>query len=216
MEANVEAFRLQVEKILSSDTFRNAESLRKLLRFLAEKAATGEADNLKEYSLGIDALGKPTTYDPRSDATVRIQVGRLRQKLAEYHAEEGKLDEWVVTLPKGRFRLVCDPRTEAPAVVEVPVVEVPRRTISWAFVAALVIAVVSSAWAIAVTVSRSRLADQTAGYRALWTSEMEDLWKPFLGTSKPVVVSIADPPFAQFGGGGAYRELTLKDRKSVV
>ena len=131
MEVNVEAFRLQVEKILSSDTFRNAESLRKLLRFLAEKAATGEADNLKEYSLGIDALGKPTTYDPRSDATVRIQVGRLRQKLAEYHAEEGKLDEWVVTLPKGRFRLVCDPRTEAPAPVEVPVVEVPRRTISW-------------------------------------------------------------------------------------
>ena len=81
MHGTEDAVQSEVNRILHSDTFRNADALRKLLKFLAERLAAGEADQLKEYTLGIDALGKPSTYDPRSDATVRIQVGRLRQKL---------------------------------------------------------------------------------------------------------------------------------------
>jgi hypothetical protein len=34
----------------------------------------------------------------------------LRQKLAEYYRGEGKDDEFVVDLPKGRFRLICQHR----------------------------------------------------------------------------------------------------------
>ena len=55
----------QIERILRSDTFRNTEALRKLLRFLADRLAAGDADQLKEYSVGIDGLGKPPDYDPR-------------------------------------------------------------------------------------------------------------------------------------------------------
>src|SRR5205823_640006 len=80
----------EIKRILHSQTFRNAEVLRVLLRFLGEKSMSGEADQLKEYTIGIDALGKPSTYDPRQDSGVRIQVGRLRQKLAEYYRLEGK------------------------------------------------------------------------------------------------------------------------------
>ena len=32
--------------------------------------------------MGIDALGKSPEYDPRHASSVRIQVSRLRQKLA--------------------------------------------------------------------------------------------------------------------------------------
>src|SRR5215469_6774135 len=100
----------EVERILRSEVFRNAEGLRRLLRFLAEKTAAGEADQLKEYTIGVDGLGKPATYDTHHDAAVRIQVGRLRQKLAEYYHTQGKPHPLSTELPKGRFKLLCEPR----------------------------------------------------------------------------------------------------------
>src|SRR5579871_6674741 len=110
MEVRDDALAAEVERILESDTFRNSEALRRLLRFLTDKRLAGEADQLKEYSVGIDALGKPSTYDPRHDSTVRIQMGRLRQKLADYYRTEGLNDALIVELPKGRFKLTCEAR----------------------------------------------------------------------------------------------------------
>src|ERR1700681_3420078 len=110
MLAKDELTQAEIERILHSDTFRNSGVLRRLLQFLAEKSISGEADQLKEYTIGIDALGKPSSYDPRQDSGVRIQVGRLRQKLAEYYRLEGKDDPVVVDLPKGGFTVVFEPR----------------------------------------------------------------------------------------------------------
>ena len=98
----------QVERILQSNEFRSSEVLRRLLRFLGEKSAAGEADQLKEYVVAIDGLGKNPSYDPRQNSAVRIQVGRLRQRLAEYYRSEGKADDIIIDLPKGHFRLTCE------------------------------------------------------------------------------------------------------------
>jgi hypothetical protein len=100
----------QVERILLSNEFRSSEVLRRLLRFLAEKSAAGEADQLKEYVVAIDGLGKNPSYDPQQNSAVRIQVGRLRQRLAEYYRTEGKADELIIDLPKGRFKITCEQR----------------------------------------------------------------------------------------------------------
>src|SRR5579862_6985507 len=93
---------VELERVLHSETFRASAVLRRLLQFLVDKAVAGEADQLKEYSIGVDAFGKPESYDPRSDAIVRLQVGRLRQKLGEYYRTEGKDDTLLFELPKGR------------------------------------------------------------------------------------------------------------------
>ena len=55
-----DAFEAALERVLESRTFRNSDALRRLLRFLADKMLAGEADQLKEYSVGIDALGERT------------------------------------------------------------------------------------------------------------------------------------------------------------
>src|SRR6201991_417046 len=106
-----EAIQQQVERIVHSEQFRSSEVLRRLLTFLSEKAIAGEADNLKEYVVAIDGLGKSSTYDPQHNSAVRIQMGRLRQRLAEYYRTEGKDDPMIVDLPKGRFRLTFEPRS---------------------------------------------------------------------------------------------------------
>lgn len=74
-----------VERILQGATFRNAPSSRRLLKYLVDHSLAGDVDQLKEYTIGVDAFGKPGDYDPRVDSTVRIQIGRLRQKLSEYY-----------------------------------------------------------------------------------------------------------------------------------
>src|ERR1700722_6427646 len=104
------ALQSEVDRILHSDELRASEVLRRLLKFLADKSLAGEADQLKEYAVAIDGLGKDPSYDPRHNSAVRIQVGRLRQKLAEYYRTEGVHDEFVVDLPKGRFKLTCEAR----------------------------------------------------------------------------------------------------------
>src|SRR5690242_15357974 len=108
-----EVLQAQVDRILRSDEFRSSEVLRRLLSYLADKAISGQADQLKEYVIAIEGLGKPSSYDPQHNSAVRIQIGRLRQKLAEYYRTEGKEDPTIIDLPKGRFRLSCEQRSPA-------------------------------------------------------------------------------------------------------
>ena len=108
--AGADEAREQVDRILASNTFHASDVLRRLLRFLADKTFAGAADELKEYSVGLDALGKPATYDPRQDAAVRLHASRLRQKLDDYYRNEGKADTLIVELPKGRFKIAWRPR----------------------------------------------------------------------------------------------------------
>src|SRR5262249_20066012 len=103
-----------------------SEVQRNLLSYLVEKSISGAADNLKEYTLGLDVFAKPASYDPRQESVVRMHVARLRQKLTEYYRLEGAEDPIIVDLPKGGFKVTFEPRP-AQRAAEVPViVEVPR------------------------------------------------------------------------------------------
>ena len=220
-----EAMLPEVDRLLHSSTFRHSDALRRLLRFLAEKSLAGEADQLKEYSIALDGLGKPSTYDPRNDSTVRIQVGRLRQKLGEYYRTESPASEWMLDLPKGQFSLTCKPRLAAealPAERANPVAAVPSfraNLSSLPLVVALlgVPLLISLAWAAYATAALSRQTRQNAVLsRSIWTPELQQLWQPFLTAKRPLLVVIGDPPFVQFTGFGTYRDLHLNNWEDIV
>jgi len=118
MSPELDRPRIQIQRIVASKAFKTSEVHRNLLNYLAEKSLGGEAQNLKEYTVGLDVFGKPASYDPRQESVVRMHVGRLRQKLAEYYRTEGLEDSIIVDLPKGGFALTFDPRP-APAPVDV-------------------------------------------------------------------------------------------------
>ena len=92
-----------MEKILSSQAFASAERSRRLLRFIVESTIDGHADRLKEYELGVEALGRPTSFDPRIDPIARVEVSRLRSRLDRYYANEGRTDVVIISLPKGAY-----------------------------------------------------------------------------------------------------------------
>ena len=223
-----------VERVLNSKTFRNAEVLRRLLSFLAQKSISGDADHLKEYAVGIDALGKPPDYDPRQDSVVRIQIGRLRHKLADYYRTEGKDDPIVFDIPKGHFRVTWECRTEvsppAPAsetpgsettpagettanfFVAATPVDSLRRT--WPRSATVAVALMG-VWALFATAAWVRDYRSTAPFRKAWTPELEQIWRPFLASKRPLLVAVGAPLFVGFLGSGFYRDLSLNRWQDV-
>ena len=101
--AGREAILEQLGCILSSAAFQGAERSRKLLSFLVERTARGQADEIKEYTLGTEVLGRSESFDPRTDPIVRAEASRLRQRLELYYATEGRAAPLMIRLPKGSY-----------------------------------------------------------------------------------------------------------------
>lgn len=198
-----ELIRDQVDRLLRSKTFESSEAHRRLLQYLADKTIAGEAYRLKEYSVGLEAFGKPASYDPRHDSIVRIQLGRLRQKLMAYYQSEGIADPLVITIPKGAFKLEFGRALQTPpgaGPAEEPV-EVPRpRTWVWIVIAA------SLFWAATATVLWVQSRRSMAPANARWTPELETLWAPFLNSNRPVLVCLGTPLFVRFPSYGIFRD----------
>ena len=47
-------------------------------------------ETLSEYAIATEALGRSPIFDAKLDATVRVQISRLRQRLEKYYEEEGQ------------------------------------------------------------------------------------------------------------------------------
>ncbi|HLG98933.1 MAG TPA: hypothetical protein VKX49_21660 [Bryobacteraceae bacterium] len=195
----------EIERLLNSYTLRSSEALRHLLRYLADKALNGEADRLKEYTIGLDALGKPPSFDPRHDAIVRLQVGRLRQKLEEYYRNEGQSDPVVIELPKGHYKLTWSFRSlpEPESAADSPAVD-RQNAPQWRYAAIALAAVllVVLGWASYATYRAFRsTADWTSS--SLWNTDLEQLWQPFLVNDQALTIAITDPLFIALQGTGA-------------
>ena len=210
MDVGADEARAQVERLVRSKTFETSEVHRRLLQYLTEKALSGEADRLKEYAIGLEAFGKPSTYDPRQDSIVRLQVGRLRQKLTAYYESEANGDDIRVSLPKGGFRLNFEVVPHPPP--ESPEAGVPRPPRIWQIALAIVLV-----WALAATVLLMR-ARQPAlvPVAAEWSPELAELWQPFLESNRSLLLCFGAPLFVRFPGYGFFRDPRANDWQEVL
>src|SRR5215469_5731870 len=142
VESEAGAVRHQVERILGSAGFVRNERMSRFLRFIVENHLEGRDQELKESVLGVQIFGRPPDYDPKRDAVVRTEAGRLRARLSEYYLGEGKDDALAIELPKGGYVPVFRPvgRIEAPGK--------PNAGITWRWIgaAALVTGVAGGLW----------------------------------------------------------------------
>jgi hypothetical protein len=199
MALEEESIRDQISRIVQNKNLRLSEGQCRLLSYLAEKSLAGEADDLKEYVVGVDAFGKPPSYDPRQESVVRTQVARLRQKLADYYHTEGINDPILVDLPKGGFKVNFEERILA---ADNPKTELPtpgwRRRETF-LAASLALAVVT---AIFLSIHPVRAAKAIPEAAAL-TPELQQLWTPILDSNRPLVVCVATPSSGSSAAGTA-------------
>jgi len=140
----------QLDRILASKGFANAGRLSRLLRYVVERTLAGEADQLKEYAVGVEVFDRDDNYDPRLDSIVRVEAGRLRSRLEEYYNGEGAADDVRIVLPRGGYSAQFERRSEPlipPLVLESAKTSRAWRT--WALVAGAVALVAAiAAWSL--------------------------------------------------------------------
>ena len=185
---------VQIQRIVASKAFKTSEVHRNLLNYLAGKSLSGDAPNLKEYTVGLDVFGKPASYDPRQESVVRMHVGRLRQKLTEYYRTEGQDDPVVVDLPKGGFALTFAPRPVADAIPEpLPAPTRPSVSVREIALAASLVLAIAFAGYFGVRLSRAQKTADTAA-PLQWTPELQQIWGPLLSSERPLMVTLSTDP----------------------
>lgn len=94
--------RQELQQVLSA-VFGRSSNMEKMLRYVCEKYFEGQAIEIKEYSIAVDALGRPPDFDPTEDSIVRVEAHRLRIKLARYYQKEGSHHPIQIVLPSGGY-----------------------------------------------------------------------------------------------------------------
>ena len=68
--------------------FSRAPLMRAFLNYVVMETLAGRGEKIIAYSIAVDALGKPTSFDAQRDPSVRVLAKRLRDSLDEYYDEE--------------------------------------------------------------------------------------------------------------------------------
>lgn len=106
--------REQLNRIQSSEPFHKSQRRQRFLEYIVEETLAGRGDRLKAYTIAVEVFERPETFDPLVDPVVRIEAGRLRDKLREYYQTAGSCDPICIELPKGGYAPVIARRTPAP------------------------------------------------------------------------------------------------------
>ncbi len=99
-----------VERIVASPSFAKSERLSSFLTCVCQLAQSGRTQNINEQYIGSVVFGRNPDYDPGIDSIVRSHASRLRHRLGQYFAEEGAEEELLLTIPKGGYIPVFEPR----------------------------------------------------------------------------------------------------------
>ncbi len=111
--------RALVQRVVSSQVFCRAPALRAFLLYITDHANAGQAEKLKEQSIGAEVLGRKPNYDPADDNIVRVRAHELRERLAKYFASEGIEEPVRITIPRGAYAPEYVVREIAPANIPV-------------------------------------------------------------------------------------------------
>src|SRR5262245_44757588 len=102
-EADRKAIANQLERILCSETFKQSKRRKRFLSFIVGEALAGRADRLKGYTIALEVFDRPASFDPLVNPIVRMEAGRLRDRLHGYYKSTGRFDRIVIALPKGAY-----------------------------------------------------------------------------------------------------------------
>ncbi len=176
--------RAELNQVLQSQGFRSSKRSQDFLRYVVERTLEGQADTLKERTIGIDVFGRSSAYDPSDDATVRVKAGEVRKRLGLFYASEGRQDEVRIELPHGAY------------VPEFHRVEVPSEPASNKRSESAPIPVSGRPWAIPVGIAALVAVAAAGAWFVLRPARtvVDQFWAPVLRGSSPVILSTAYVP----------------------
>lgn len=100
---DIDLIRGEIETVLGAEMFLRAPSLAQFLSYVCNKALNGEADQIKEYNIAVEAFGRQPDFDQKEDAIVRVEAHRLRKRLKHYYEHEGRNHSVHIVIPSGHY-----------------------------------------------------------------------------------------------------------------
>ncbi len=186
-EAEREAIRRQLERMLADPLFKNSRRFPGLLRYVVEHTLEGHSAELKERTLGVEVFGRQPNYDTNEDPIVRATAGEIRKRLAQYYQSADHAGEIRIHLFPGSYIPEFElPGTHPPA--SAPVVPAPEAAATrrhshffWPALAAAAIAIVVAAPALLLS----------------WHSPtaLDRFWAPVVNSNSTVLVCIGQRSF---------------------
>jgi tetratricopeptide (TPR) repeat protein len=94
----------ELEQIAASAPFRRSAQLVRFLHHLVDHGLAGRLNELREIVIGVAVFDRSASrFDPRHDSIVRVQAGRLREKLQRYYEAPGPVSAVEIGLPVGSY-----------------------------------------------------------------------------------------------------------------
>ncbi len=181
--------RAALARVTSSEGFARSQRMSSLLDYLVNQTLAGESGKIKATSIAIDLLGRDETFDQQSDPIVRVEAGRLRNRLQEYYRGSGSNDPLLIEIPKGAYvpRFSFRPTEEAEANTSTGVAATAsnRNHIIGAFIAGLVVAVLVTS--ITTLIYQGRKSAQKPGVPTVQATDT----RPYI-VINPVAASAGD------------------------
>ena len=88
-----------LDGILTTDKFLASPQMSAFLRYVVEQTLIGNTRRIKAFTVGIEALGKPASFDPQTDPSVRVLAKRLRSSLDTYYAQNTETKVFIEMKP---------------------------------------------------------------------------------------------------------------------
>jgi TolB-like protein/Tfp pilus assembly protein PilF len=97
---------VELSRLLESDELRRAPSHQRLLKYLVERASVHGEEVVPESTIAIEVFRRdPSTYDSQADPIVRVNMGRLRDRVARHYANLSHSTGCQIQLPAGAYRV---------------------------------------------------------------------------------------------------------------
>ncbi len=211
--ANEELWNL-ARKVADAPGFRKSPRLREFLLFACDRALNDRKEDLREQGIGCAVFGRPANYNSSEDNIVRVEARKLRMRLEEYFASEGREEPVLIEIPKGSYVPVFTPRTVEPSATSSPIVPAPlalppaiprrrRKLRAWVQLAAIVILACTCFW-LRYSGGRQRAL-------SLSTSAARDaLWSALLDGQHQTTIVCGDTTLVVLENF-LHRSLTLED-----
>lgn len=189
----------ELSHVLHCGLVREGTHIHALLAYLGAKALDPH-EPLKEYTIGVEALGKPAGHDPRIDPTVRVEIAKLRKRLKEYYQGAGSDRPVQMEIPHGSYLPVFAPASKAASAAA-------KRLPVWVSPWTLAAASLSIVVVFSLVLWHQRRAGPPPALAAFWA--------PHLQTKTPTLLVCGTPMFLKIEGG-YYRDTNANAPEDVA
>ena len=207
---NAALVREQLKRILAHPLFTNSKRYPVLLAYTVEQTLEGNAGELKERTIGVEAFGREPDYDVNLDPVVRMTAAEVRKRLIQYYYNSDHSGELLIELPVGSyvpsFRVpAAQQNTVAPESASLRKAEPPvQEFVTWSDTAAARSGLAARHWiSIGIPLLLGALIGFSFGHLRLprQRSNLERFWEPITATSSNITYCVGERSAATQWGG---------------